>query len=202
MRCLGKGRKHALHPRSPPRPATPRGLARRTRGEPDDPLFPTRRGRTSQPRRRRTLVLTHHAASAASTPSLRPKTSHPMCSVTRPQCGSSTPAWTASDRPLARPRASPSTDPDLRSCRPEHQRTRPRQDHPTHVPPDATDHPTGSSPSWKPCDYADNIDVRRQGARHPKGFLHAPPRPCRHSRGLRDRSTLCRCPHRSTKLTS
>ena len=163
VRCHGKGRKAALHPADPPDVARPPRLAARTTtADPADPLFPTRRGRPAEPRRRR-------ADSSPSTPRTAPQTCPTLAGKTvtphvlrhtaamRLLPPASTPPSSRSGsatKGTRRPRSTSTPTSTLKE-------TSSRPDHPhRHHARAATAHPTHSSPSSssspEPPDYAEN----------------------------------------------
>jgi integrase/recombinase XerD len=77
VNCTGKGRKQRCTPLTSQTVATLRAWLRERRGQPDDPLFPTSRGRALS-RDTVGLLITRHAATAGqSSPSLQAKTITP-----------------------------------------------------------------------------------------------------------------------------
>ena len=173
VRVPGKGRKR----RSPPSPAKPsRSCPRGSKNGTDsqEPLFPTRRGQALS---RYTVGASSPATAAAAAgqppaaEAARRHRAHPARAPTRYCCAEK--ASTSRRSPCGSGTRAP-RPPTSTSTPTPHSKNKQSHEPPRSAPsPAATDHPTRSSPSSKPCDYVEHtVGLNRQITEHQAALQH------------------------------
>ncbi len=172
----GKGRKQRAVTLRPETVAILRQWLTERHGQPDDPLFPTRQGQPLSPDAVEQLVAKHAAAAARTCDSLNSKhvTPHALrhyvefhVSGTPTRCCSARKASTSPRSPCGSGTKAPRPPTSTNTPTP-HSKNKQSHEPPRSAPsPAATDHPTRSSPSSKPCDYVERaVGLNRQITGH------------------------------------